>query len=109
MLYFSAVKSFWPVQNNKPVIDATKKLKKRNKAMSIATCYFPTLYINILYNKQKYDVKIELINFCFKGGKKLLIAVAKFGATWTDNKITFNVTFDKASLKLGIKLGFTLL
>ena len=48
MLYFSAVKSFWPVQNNKPVIDATKKLKKRNKAMSIATCYFPTLYINIL-------------------------------------------------------------
>ena len=48
MLYFSAVKSFWPAQNNKPVIDATKKLNKRNKAMSIATCYFPTLYINIL-------------------------------------------------------------
>ena len=26
MYYFSGVKSFWPVQNNQPVIDATKNL-----------------------------------------------------------------------------------
>ena len=76
MLYFSAVKSFWPVQNNKPVIDATKKLNKRNKAMSIATCYFPTLYF---IQQTKYDVKIELINFCFKGGKKIAHCCPK---TW---------------------------
>ena len=44
----------------------------------------------------------ELINFCFKGGEKHFIAVAKFRATWTDNKNKFKITFDKVSLKLSI-------
>ena len=44
----------------------------------------------------------ELINFYFKGGEKEFIVVAKFSATWTDNRNKFKITFDKASLKLAI-------
>ena len=44
----------------------------------------------------------ELINFCFRGSEKYFIAVAKFRATWTDNKNKSKITFDKVSLKLSI-------
>ena len=44
----------------------------------------------------------ELISFCFKGGEKQFIAVTKFGAIWKDDKVKFNTTFDKVSLKLAI-------
>ena len=44
----------------------------------------------------------DLINFCFKGSKKEFIAAGNFDATWADNENKFNITFDKASLKLAI-------
>ena len=99
--YFSGVKSFWPIQNNQPVIEAIKKLNGRSKANSISTFDFSTLYTNIPHAKLK-NVLRELINFCFKGGDKKYIAITKFGATWTNNKHKYNVTFDKPSLKLAI-------
>ena len=37
-----------------------------------------------------------------KGDEKQFIVVTKFGAKWTDNKLKFKITFDKASLKLTI-------
>ena len=43
----------------------------------------------------------DLINFCFKVEKQFNV-VTKFGPTWTDDKIKFMTTFDKASLKLAI-------
>ena len=78
-----------------------QKLNNRKKAFSIATFDFFTLYTNIPHNILK-NVMRELINFYFKGGEKEFIVVAKFGATWTDNRNKFKITFDKASLKLAI-------
>ena len=43
----------------------------------------------------------ELINFCLMR-RKQLIAVTKLGAKQTDNKNSYKLTFDKASLKLAI-------
>ena len=81
MHYFSGVKSFWPVQNNQPVIDAIKKFSSRNKALSIST----------------YDVST-----LFKGAGEQFIVGTKFDATRTDGKNKFKITFEKASLILAI-------
>ena len=101
LCYFLEVISFWLVQNNHPVNDATRKLNVRNKALSIAFYNFLTLYTNIPLNKLKNVIK-ELISFCFEGGEKQLLAVTKFEATWTIDKSKFKTTFDKAFLKLVI-------
>ena len=43
MHYYSRVKSFSPVQNNQPIIDAIKKINSRNKALLTATHDFFSL------------------------------------------------------------------
>lgn len=44
----------------------------------------------------------ELTNFYFKDGENWCIVMKKYGATWTDKKNKFKITFDKSSLKLAI-------
>ena len=61
-------------------------VNSRNKALSIATYKFSTLYTNILQSKLK-SVMRELINFCFKSGRKQFIPVRKFGAAGTEKKM----------------------
>ena len=39
------------MQNNKPITDAINKLNERNKANSISTFYFSTLYTKLPHNK----------------------------------------------------------
>ena len=56
------------------------KLSVRNKAPSITTYDFLTLYTIIPQNRLQ-NVLRELTNFCFKGVGKQYIAVTKFGAT----------------------------
>ena len=69
MHHISGVKSFWPVQNNQPVIDVIKKLNGRNKTLSIATYDISGFYTNIPLSKLK-NLTRERIKFCFKGGGK---------------------------------------
>ena len=95
MHYFSEFKSFWPGKSNHLVIDAIKKLNSRNKALPKANYDFYTVYRNISDDKLKDGMR-DLINFCFK----VFIAVTKFGATSTDIRNKFDITFDKTSLKL---------
>ena len=47
MHYFSGVKSFLPVQNHQPIIDAIKKINSKNKALSIAS-YDCSLFVCLL-------------------------------------------------------------
>ena len=100
-LYFSGVKSFWPIQNNIQVIDSIKKLNKRNLAKSITTFDFSTLYTSIPHDKLKNALR-EIINFGFKGGDKFYIGITNYGARWVKDKSACNITFDKSSLKLAI-------
>ena len=79
------VKPFWPVHDSQTVTDAINKPKVRNKALSIITYDFSSLYTNMQYNKLK-SVMRELISFCFKGGRKHYIDVTNFSGTWTDDK-----------------------
>ena len=46
--FYGGTNTFWVVQYNKPVLDTINKLKKRNKAKSISSFDFSTLYPKLL-------------------------------------------------------------
>ena len=78
--FFSGVNTFWIVQNNKPITDAINKLNERNKANSISTFDFSTLYAKLPHNKLL--MVLHHLIFCFDGGENKFIQINKFGARW---------------------------
>ena len=99
--YYSSVKTFWPIQSNQAVLQAIDKINSRNKAVSITTFDFSTLYTNISHHKLK-SVMSELINFCFNGGDKEYIGIYRGNGVWTNDQGKYNITFNKKNLKLAI-------
>jgi hypothetical protein len=81
MHFFSHVKHFWVVKNKNPVIEALNKLSDRNKAKSVATFDFSTLYTKIPHDKLK-SVLNEITDFCFKGCMNSKIWINKGVAKW---------------------------
>ena len=62
---WSGIKTFWVIQNNRPVINSINKIDKRNSAKSLATFDFSTLYTKIPHNKL-LDVLNEIVDFVLK-------------------------------------------
>ena len=104
--YFSGVKGFWVVQDNKPVIEALEKISKRGKARSINTFDFSTLYTNIPHDKLLYVLN-NIIDFCFNGGEHQFLKVSSFCTQWVKEKPTSGVYFDRDSLKNAVKYLIT--
>ena len=96
--FYTGVNSFWVVQNNRPVINAMKKLNTRNKAKSISTFDFATLYTKLPHDKLS-DVLHKLIDFCFNGGEHKFIVISRFGARWSKNKTDTGISLDKQMIK----------
>ena len=96
--YFSGVNTFWVVQNNKPVVDAMLKLNKRNKAKSISTFDFSTLYTKLPHDKL-LNVLFKLIDFCFDGGTHKFLIFTKYGARWSNERKDYKICFDKQKMK----------
>ena len=48
--FFTGVKTFWVVQNNKTIIDVMNELNKRRKATSVSTFDFSTFYTKFPHN-----------------------------------------------------------
>ena len=86
------------MQNIKPVTDAVNKLNKRNKAKSISTFDFSTLYTKLPHNKL-LTVLLHLTGFCFDGRENKFIQFKKIGARWVKeaNKNCFG--FNKQQMK----------
>ena len=91
--FFTGVNTFWVVQNNKPLIDATIGLNKQKKATSVSTFDFSTLYTKPPHNKFLM-VRNSLIDFCFDGGESKYITINNYRACWVkmikDNVICLN-------------------
>ena len=100
--FYSGVKTFWVVQNNKPVINSINKLSSKKRGKSMSTFDFSTLYTKIPHEKL-IAVLHELIDFCFQGGTKKKVAVTKFGAKWVSSNSKCELTFDKDQVKDAIK------
>jgi hypothetical protein len=79
--FMSNYKNFWVVKNKNLVIEALNKLSDRNKAKTVATYDFSTLYTNIPHDKLK-SVLNEITDFCFKGCQQSKILIKKGDARW---------------------------
>ena len=97
-LNLTMINTFWVVQNNKPITDAINKLNKRNKANSISTFNFSTLYTKLPHNKLLM-VLHHLIDFCFDGGENKFIQINKFGARWIREVNNNRICFSKQQMK----------
>ena len=73
------------VQNNQTFVTLINKVNSRNKAISISTFDFSTLYTNIRHWNLK-SVTGDLINFSFNSRDKEFIGVTRFGTFWTYNQ-----------------------
>ena len=96
--FFSGVNTFWVIQNNKPVTDAIKNLNKRNRARSISTFDFSTLYTKIPHDKLIF-VLHSLIDFCFNGGICDYIGVTDYGSHWVNDHSKYTIWFDRKRIK----------
>ena len=96
--FYSGVKTFWVLQNNVPVINSLKNISAQNKARSMCTFDFSTLYTKIPHDKL-VDVLCELTDFCFQGGTHKYIAVNSFSARWVGKIGKKQKIYDKHSIK----------
>ena len=78
---WTGVSGFWVIQNNTPLIDRIGKINKRNKAKSIMTFDFSTLYTKIPHDLLIQALN-EIIDFCFKGGISNAVYVTENNASW---------------------------
>ena len=100
--FFSGVNTFWVIQNNRSITQSIKRLNSRNRAHSIYTFDFSTLYTKIPHGKLLFVLN-SLVDFCFKGGTSEHIAVTSNGARWVSNPDSYNFVFDKTRIKLAIR------
>ena len=75
------INSFWVVKNKDPIVASLKKLSDLNKAKSIATYDFSTLYTKIPHAKL-ISVLEEITDFCFNGCNDSKLWINKGTARW---------------------------
>ena len=100
--FYSGVKTFWVIQNNKPVMDSINRINAKRKAKSISTFDFSTLYTKIPHNKL-IKVMNEMVDFCFQGDSHKVLAVSKSGCRWVYSSPKGSTIFSKKTTKLAIK------
>ena len=96
--FYSNYNLFWVIQNSRPVIEKMKQINSRNKAKSITTYDFSTLYTNIPHSDltEKLD---KIIDIAFEGGKSKYIRVNDTRVYWSNYKSKTITYFNKNSLK----------
>ena len=99
----SYIKNFWVVKNKDPVIEGLNYLSNKDKAKSIATYDFSTLYTKIPHNKL-LSVLNEITDVCFYGCSYSKIWIEKGNAGWCNNPKTKTNKriMDKAQIKNAI-------
>ena len=106
-LFYKNYNCFWVIENSEPVLERIKQLNKNNKAKSISTFDFSTLYTKLPHT-DLVKVLSELIDFVFKGGRKDVNGSRKFltvknSSCFFTRKRHKGTSFDKTQIKLMIK------
>ena len=102
---FKNTSSFWITKNSLNVHESLRKINFRNKAKSISTFDFSTLYTSIPHDKL-IDFVTNAIDDSFTISKKEYIKVTAYKATWTDTKkdnTGKTLWFDKQSINYWLK------
>lgn len=100
--FYSGIKTFWVIQDNKPVLDTMKHVNRYRKARTIETFDFSTLYTKIPHDKLT-DVLCKLVDFCFEGGPHEFISTNDWGARWVSDPSSYDFVYDKVKIKLAIR------
>ena len=96
--FYSSVKTFWVIENNRDVLNSLDKINKKGKANCISTFDFSTLYTKIPH-KKLIEVLNEITDVCFNGGNCDFLSVTKSGARWVSKPSLKGITFTKKSFK----------
>jgi len=100
--FYSGIKTFWVIHDNRPVLDTIKHFNRNRKARSMETFDFSTLYTKIPHDKLT-DVLCKLVDFCFDGGTHEFIFCNDWGARWVSDPSSYDFVYDKAKMKLAIR------
>ena len=84
---FSGIKTFWVIQNSKPVLATLHNVSNKNNAKTVSSYDFSTLYTKIPHSKL-FDELSSIIHFIFKGGSKKCISISKVGVARWSNRIS---------------------
>ena len=87
---------------NQPITNAINNLNNRQRARSVSTFDFSTLYTKIPHDKLLFVLN-SLVDFCFKGGVSKYIAIKKSKACWVVHPFKDCMVFGKLSIKAGVK------
>ena len=88
------------LQNSDPIIRSLSNTNK-NRAKSIATFYFLTLYTKLPHDKLKPKLS-SIVDFAFKGGNKAFVRLSNNEAAYWGTKTKVGIGFSKTSLKTAI-------
>ena len=90
---------FWVIKNCNPVMEVLDGISKKNRAKSICTYDFSTLYTKLPQDKLITQLN-KVIDMVFKGGEKTFIHINKFGARWGKRKQ--GICFSRAQIKIAV-------
>ena len=90
---------FWVIKNSTPIMELLDDISRRNRAKTICTYDFSTLYTKLPQDKLITQLN-KVIDMVFEGGEKTYIRVDKYGARWAKRKQ--GVCFSKAQLKIAV-------
>ena len=82
---WSAIKTFWTIQNNYPTISRINKLNKLKAAKSMSTFDFSMFYSKISHDKLLHVLN-EITDVAFKGETRDYVTGYNLGAFWPRSK-----------------------
>ena len=96
------VSNFWVIQNNRPVTERIEKINNAQKAKTVQTFDFSTLYTKIPHHLLKGALE-EIVDFCFEGGNSDGIYIENGKAFWRKPKRGEYRTYTKVDIKKVLK------
>ena len=100
--FLSNYNKFWVLQNINPIMDRISAINRKNRAKSIATYAFSTLYTTLPHDKLISRL-FQIIDFVFEGGNNKFICISSYGKAYWRKKTNRSVAFSKSSLKIATK------
>ena len=82
---WSAIKTFWTIQNNYPAISRINKLNKLKAAKRMSTFDFSMFYSKISHDKLLHVLN-EITDVAFKGETRDYVTGYNLGAFWPRSK-----------------------
>jgi hypothetical protein len=99
--FYSGLKYFWCIDNHQEVVDALERISNKNRAKTITTFDFSTLYTKIPHSKL-IEVLCELVDSTFNDTNRRWISVSKRSAKFVKTKKGKCYEYSKEDVKKAV-------